>query len=150
MNIEIDIHDYLSEEEIAEECRYVVGQEVREKLRTEEDIHRFMSNSSYHFVWDAVDELCPENMRELIAAKIPEIVNELATYCVFRPKDVWDREESKGWTILQSVLSESKPLIEKRVHELIQEFDLREFRDVLDSQIENVIDNLKEKSDTNA
>lgn len=143
MNLEINIRDYLSNEDIKDECRYAVRQEVREKLRTEEDIHRFMSNSSYHFVWDAVDELCPENMRDIIAAKIPEIVNDLSPFCVFRPKDAWDREESKGWTILQSVLSESKPLVEKRVHELISQIDLCDMRSFIYEQFSAAIDNLK-------
>ena len=150
MTLEINIHDYLTEEEIKDECRAAVRQDVHNQLRTESDIQRFLTNSSYHFVWEAVDELCPEDMREIIAAKIPEIVSDLSSFSVFRPKNAWDRDESKGWTILQSVLSESKPLIEKRVCELVQKIDISDIRDFVYEEFENIISNLKKKSDADA
>jgi uncharacterized membrane protein YheB (UPF0754 family) len=145
MNLEINIKDYLSEEEIKEVCKDTIRNCIKEKLNKEEDIQRFLTNSSYHFVWSAVEELCPENMKELITNKIPEIIKGLSTYHVFRKKDVWDKDESKGWILLQKALSETEPLIKERVCELINEIGLRDIQEILNEKIENIIYNTQNK-----
>lgn len=148
--ITVNVSDYLSTEEIKDICREEVKISVREQLKKEEDLQRFLTNSSYRFVWAAIEEKCPDNMLDLITAKISQIVNELAPYSVFRKKDAWDRDESKGWTLLQQALTESEPLIKKRVVELISMIDMYTIQDVINEQIQNVIDNLNKTETANA
>lgn len=143
MNIEINIKDYLSEEEIKETCKETVRNCIREKLNREGDIQRFLTNSSYHFVWTAVEELSSGNMKEIIIKKIPEIINNLSSYSVFRSKNSWDEDESKGWTLLQKALSEAEPLIKERVCELINKIELCDLQEIINEKINNIIYNLQ-------
>jgi len=142
--MEIDVKDYLSEDEMEEICRDAVRNRVSELLRTEQDVHRFLSNNCYELVWKAVDEKCPDNMLEVLASKIPGIVEGLSSFNVFRAPDAWDREATKGWTLLQKAVSEAEPLIKERVAELIKRIDLQTIRYLIDEHIDNIIENLQE------
>ena len=145
MTVNIEIADYLSENDIKQICKDEVKYMVRAALSKESDIERFLTNSSYHFVWDAVNELCPDNMFDILTETIPKIVKNLSSFSVFSPRNAWDKEESRGWTILQKVLSESEPMIRERVYELIREINLYMIQDIITEQIGNAIENLKEK-----
>lgn len=144
MNIEININDYLDKEDVAEICRNEVKNGVRSMLAKENDLHRFLENSSYRFVWAAVEELCPDNMMDMITAKIPEIVNGLTAFSVFREKDTW-RCGSKGQELLEQAIVNAEPQIKERVQQLIGQIDLYMIRDILTEQIDNAIENLKSK-----
>jgi hypothetical protein len=144
--MEIDVKDYLSENEMKEICREAVEQRVSAILCKEGDVDRFVCNSSYHLVWDAVNKKCPVNMLDVITEKIPDIVKGLSKWDVFRAPDAWEREASKGWFFLQKVVSEVEPLIKERVIELIKQIDMQTIRDLFIEHIDTVIENLQEKN----
>lgn len=139
--MDVNVKDYLSNDEIKDICQIAVRERVHKLLESENDIERFLSNTSYHFVWDAINERTPENMLEKISSKIPEIVEKLSAWDVFRQESYW---ESTGWALLREALNEAKPLIKAKAIELIQKIDMDMIREVIMDQI--VIDNLKEKN----
>jgi hypothetical protein len=144
MKLEINVKDYLSESELKEICRDAVRERVSALLCKEGDIDRFLTNASFHLVWDAVNEKCPDNMLEKITEKIPGIVEKLSSWDVFRAPDAWGREANKGWTLLQKALSDSEPLIKERVIELIRQIDMETIKYVINEHVDNVIDKLTE------
>ena len=140
--MEISIDQYLDEDEMRDICRKAVKERVNQLLEKEDDVQRFLSNTSYRFVWSAIEERCPDNMLETITGKIPEIINSLSSYAVFRPPDAWHRDESSGWKILQKALKEAEPLIKGRVVDLIRNIDMGLIRDTLVEHIDSVIENI--------
>jgi hypothetical protein len=143
IKMEINITDYLEEREIKKICREAVRNRVSQLLSKENDIQRFLSNTSYFMVWEAVERKSPENMLDLIASKIPEIVNSLSIYNVFRPKDAWDRDETIGWKLLQKSLNEAEPLIKERISELIKQIDMPVIKEAVMEHIYKIIDELE-------
>jgi len=143
--MEIDVKDYLSEDETKGICREAVINRVSELLRTEQDVHRFLTNNCYEFVWKAVDNKCPGDMLGTITKKIPDIVEKLSGWDVFRAPDAWHREARKGWELLQKAVSEAEPLIKERVAELIKEIDMQTIKYLINEHIDNIIENLQEK-----
>ena len=140
--MEISIDRYLDEDEMRDICRKAVKERVNQLLNTEDDVQRFLTNSSYYLVWSAIEERCPDNMLEMITGKIPEIVNALSSYEVFRCPDAWHREESSGWRFLQKALKEAEPLIKDRVVDLIRNIDMGLIRDTLVEHIDSVIETI--------
>jgi hypothetical protein len=136
--------DYLDEGEIKDVCRSVVSEYIRNQLNSTDSITNLISNIAYKMVWEATQEKYPEDLKDMIAEKIPTIVEELSSFTVFRKPDAWDREASKGWTILQEELDKSKELIRDKVRSLISNVDMYLIKDVVMEQIDNVIDNLSE------
>jgi len=101
-----------------------------------------LTNSSYYLVWSAIEERCPDNMLETITGKIPEIIDGLSSYEVFRRPDAWHRDESSGWNILQKALKEAEPLIKDRVVDLIRNIDMGLIRNTLVDHIDSVIETI--------
>ena len=56
MEININIEDYLSKEEIKEIAKEQISYAIKEKFRKESDIERIITNLSYEFLFKAVSE----------------------------------------------------------------------------------------------
>jgi hypothetical protein len=104
---------------------------------------------SYQLVWDAVDKKCPENLLEIISAKIPDIVNGVSSYEVFRQADAWGRSESTGYKLLQKALYEAEPLIKERIMEIVRNIDALYISDFISDHINSVIENMAKKDNNN-
>ena len=131
----IDPMDYLSEDEIRDMCRDVVREQVTEALKSEKSLERIVTDMAYQTVLDACEETTGQDMLGMIEERIPAIVANLSSWRVFRPKDEWDRDESRGWTYLQEALEKARPLIDQRVAELVSEIDLSTVGDAFDSAL---------------
>ena len=140
--MKISIDQYLDEDEMRDICRKAVKERVNKLLEKEDDVQRFLTNSSYYLVWSAIEERCPDNMLETITGKIPEIIDGLSSYEVFRRPDAWHRDESSGWNILQKALKEAEPLIKDRVVDLIRNIDMGLIRNTLVDHIDSVIETI--------
>ena len=151
MKFEVDIKSYLSDDEIRniieDEIRQSVPKRVNEMLHNESDFNRIISNLAYQTVRERVDANLPETMDDMLIEKIPQIVKELSAFTVFRKKDAWDREESKGWTILQKVLDDSEPLIRKRVEEIIGNLEEQAVYDFILDKLEGAVEDIVWKVD---
>ena len=116
MNIEIDIHDYLSEEDIKDEAKYALRSLFANQFRKEADIERVLSNLTHEYIFKMVcDKLNVD--REYIEAAIADgikkaIEGDTIKYKVFQRKDAWERSESPAVKILDDTLANSKELIE--------------------------------------
>ena len=142
IRMDIKIEDYLSHEEIKQICRDIVKTKAREALSTTSEIERILNNTSYDIVRTAVNEIIPEDLDVLLRDKVIEITQSLSSYSVFKPKDAWERENTKGWDILQKVISDEEPLIRERVCQIIREIDLHHIRELINQHIDTIIHSL--------
>ena len=143
MNIEIDIHDYLSEEDIKDEAKYALRSLFANQFRKEADIERVLSNLTHEYIFKMVcDKLNVD--REYIEAAIADgikkaIEGDTIKYKVFQRKDAWERSESPAVKILDDTLANSKELIEAEVEKRIREYDFHELQEEIQDTIYEVI-----------
>ena len=147
MNMEINIMNYMTVDEIHDICKEEVSIIARQMLRNEDELQRIMANASYRAVWDVVDRNFNADFNEMIASKIPSIINELSAFSVFRPANAWDRSESIGFSVLSKAVHDNANLIEDRAKKLIAQIDLEMIKDVVADQIQRVIDRLSSKDE---
>lgn len=123
MEANIKIEDYLSEEELREIAEDEARRIVRENLQKTAKMENFLTNMSYAILRQDIDELIP-NYKEAIIKGIQESINkDYQIYHVFQPKDVWEREESLGWTYVKETIKENKELIKQKVKECIENYN---------------------------
>ena len=119
--MEVNIKEYLSEDEIKEVCIQEIRSHVRKSF-TEKDLARIISNSAFYKVFGIVDDLLPEDYAEKIVNKTKEIIdNKFGTYEVFREKSYYD-EASKAQKIMEKTIDNMAGYIEQKTKEAIEKY----------------------------
>lgn len=143
MKVEIDVMDYLTEDDIKDAALDVIRRVFREQIKTEASAERVISNVASDFVMRWVAEaLCTSEskIRDGIADGVKDAIEGgHIKYYVFRRKDVWDRDEGPGVAILDEAIKNSRQLIESEVERRIKEYDFRELREQIEDTIYDVI-----------
>ncbi|WP_321336497.1 hypothetical protein [Breoghania sp.] len=62
-----------------------------------------------------VDECLGADAAEKIAEKAVSVIDDLTTFTIFRPADVWDKKPSPAWLILQDAVRDNKAGISERI-----------------------------------
>ena len=119
--IQIDITEYLSSEEIKEACIEQLKCEVSKHFRTEENAKRLLANLSYQIVFDEVDKTI-ENSRGIIESKTKAIIDDFSNYNVFRDSS-YGTPKSLAYQIMENAVSENKDLINEKVKDTITNKD---------------------------
>ena len=122
--MDIDIKDYLTPEEIKDVCKDALYQKIREDMRrlNINDIIANISNADVEAMVDAYvgeDDFCKTE----IPKKVRNVIENISTYTVFRKADVWERKSSIANDILEEECRAARPLINKRVEQIINEYN---------------------------
>ena len=122
--MDIKIEDYLDEQEIKEICKDALYQKIREDMR-KLNVNDIIANISYAEVAAMVDTYVGEDnfCKKEIPQKVHRVIDELSTYTVFRKADAWERKNSIAYDIMQEECRAARPLIKKRVEQIINEYD---------------------------
>lgn len=137
--MEINITEYLGEEEIREICK----EEIRRKIRKsfgDKDLERLIGNSAYTKAYDLIEEHITDEHKKEIAKKTNEIINDIGSYEIFRYDYFTKKPESTASRIVDDVVKENKELIKEKVNEVITEKLSTE--NVYDELIERIIDGM--------
>ena len=122
--MDIDLKDYLTQEEIKDVCKDALYQKIREDMRglNINDIIANISNADVEAMVDAYvgeDDFCKTE----IPKKVRNVIENISTYTVFRKADVWERKSSIANDILEEQCRAARPLIKKRVEQIINEYN---------------------------
>ena len=115
--MEINIKDYLSEEDIAEICREEVKCIIRKT--TDSDIARLISNAAYYKVFDTIDDLLPKNYEKELLEKVDEIIDGLGNFQVIRYHYMTDKPTSVGAEIIERTVKEREKDIINKINQAI-------------------------------
>jgi hypothetical protein len=144
MNVTFKIEDYLSIEEIKEECKLTLQKVILQHFSKESQIERLISNLSYEFLFDEISKCIGEDSEKLVKETVIKILKQPETfsYLLFRRKNTWEQEESKGYKILQETMESCKELIKNRIVEEIEKYDFNteEFRYKIQDTIHEIIE----------
>lgn len=151
MNLEININDYLCEDEI----KNIVEDEIRKSIyrhfNDENNIKRILSNVSYELVFNKVDEIIKstsnitEDTYTLINNKVIDIINNLSEYSVFRQSNIYGDKESEAQCMLRCCVESNKDLLKTKVKEIIDNYNYSEIKNYISDMLyECIMNNFKE------
>ena len=122
--MDIKIEDYLDEQEIKEICKDALYQKIREDMR-KLNVNDIIANISYAEVAAMVDTYVGEDdfCKTEIPKKVRNVIENISIFTVFRKADAWERQSSIANDILEEECRAARPLIKKRVEQIINEYD---------------------------
>lgn len=119
--IEVNLDDYLSEYEKKSIAKQAFYDKCANKYMN--DHERLFSNAAYGVVAELVNKEMDNDVSTIIRDKAISIIKDMSSYSIFKDPDAWEREASKGFTILQKALDESAHLIQARVEAIIGDLE---------------------------
>lgn len=146
--LEIKLEDYLTIDEIKDIIRDEFAASVAKTLSKETELTRIIGNIAHEIVFNEIGKYIP-NYKELLTKNVKQIIEKKDyRWEIFRSKDVWDREEGLGLTIIKETLNAIKDSIKKRIEDAINNFDINELcKDYLDKKMEEVAEEFGKISD---
>lgn len=132
MGIEINIDDYLSEEEKKEIAIDVFRQQVKSQLfkscdgtvQSDSEVQRIIGNITHEIVFKEVQKYIPD-VKEQIQENVKKSLSKKdLSYYIFRTKDLWDKEEGLGTTYLKQAIKENELIFKNRIKEVMANYDL--------------------------
>lgn len=122
--MDIKIEDYLDEQEIKEICKDALYQKIREDMRGL-NVYDIIANISHSDVAAMVDAYVGEDdfCKTEIPKKVRNVIENISTFTVFRKADAWERQSSIANDILEEECRAARPLIKKRVEQIIDEYN---------------------------
>lgn len=142
MTVQFNVLDYLTPDEIKDECKKAIQSSVKEMFTKDEaDIDRLISNLGYEFVFRAVSAAIGEDAREKIATKVAELLqkDDAIRYEMWRRRDAWDRTESPAIGILDEAIKANRLLIFEKVQDAIRNYEFHDVQEAMFAAAENVI-----------
>ena len=142
MEITFNVFDYLTMDEIKEECRMAIRQSIHNTFaRNEADVQRLISNLGYEFIFEAVSAAIGKDAKKEIAEKVAELArdNRAISYEMWRKKDSWGGTESPAIGILYEAIKDNKLLIRECVQTVIKEFEFPDVRDAMYVMAQDII-----------
>jgi len=117
--MEIQISDYLSQEDIKEICADELRKQIRQHFNNESNAQRLLTNLSYSIVQEEVDAITP-NYHEELVAKVAKLINDKdLSFHLFRYNYYDGKPESLGAKIVDQTIQENKQVIKDKVLDTI-------------------------------
>ena len=141
--MEINIVDYLS----CDEIKSIFEQELRTTIRSSlsKEANTQFSNIIYRTTYNVIDEVFKENGRDLrkeLVDKFKEIISGLSSCDVFRKAYTPYDNISIGQMILDEEVANARPLIQKKVEEVIASYPFENIcKDEVSEAVYNAICN---------
>ena len=121
MQIDINIDDYLTEEDrkrIAEEMyRNALSAKIRD------DKERIISNAAYETVSKMCDELIPD-FKELLVQNVKKVITQLSARTVFEAPDHWGSKGNTAWRMLSELTVAKRKRLDNKITKIIDEMSV--------------------------
>lgn len=137
----VNIMDYLSNEEIKEICKEELRFNIKKIFSNEKETIRIITNLSYYELWKEIEKEVP-NCKELIKEKTKEKLNEISSYDILRKKGEFNSKNSVAQDILENCVIENKNIIENKVKEILNSLSKTDIKYDIKGIIEEYIENL--------
>jgi hypothetical protein len=122
--MEINIENYLSENEIKEICRDEVINLIRSKFSNEKETERILSNLSYAIVFNEIEKNMP-NYKDFLIKKTESILkcNSSLKYLIYNNHYLTNEPISFASKLVENTVKENQQLIKDMVIESIINHD---------------------------
>ena len=140
--MEINIKDYMSDEEIKTIIEDEIVKETRRTLCSEKEITRILTNISYYELWRRIEEEVP-NCKEIIKEKTKEQMLDISKFDIFQKRDDFlEYKDSLAQQFLNESVKENKNIIDDKVKTIMNELSLTDIKYDIHSIIEQYIEDL--------
>lgn len=137
--IEIDMDDYLSEDEKREIARDEFRRGLARTLATPNDVERFVGNIAYTVVWGEIDKQATEDMRVKIAEKVVEVIDKMNIHTIVdRGNSTLRSKPTAAAKMIDEFVDGHRGEIEAKVHDLIGQISLSD----VESEFHSVISDM--------
>jgi len=120
MQIEINIDDYLTEDEKKQLCIDYVKETLRGDAHHEE---RVLGNMAYSAAFAILDSVLTPEMMAQVKAQAEKVIRKSTDFGIFRKKDAWGGEDSIAYLEVKKAVEENKHLIAPLVKKTMLERD---------------------------
>jgi len=118
--MEVDIKEYLSNEEIKEICK------AHLRMQLQQEGERLATNMAYSAAAQIIDEAFSNEEKTVLKTRVRKVIEDCSSYNLFRKKDAWGSEESVAYRALQEAVSENIPTLKVRVAEVMEAYPISE------------------------
>ncbi len=156
MKLEVNIADYLSEEDkieiVKDAFKEVVKTELikefQEEKRTQskrmKDYERIVSNAIFYYLESEIDSLIDSDTKALIKEGVLKTIKKQDyNYSLFRSKSAWDSEVSPAQQVLIEAVNESKESMKDQIkakfEENISNIDTDQMTDIIYEIVSDVV-----------
>lgn len=136
----INLEDYLSEDQIRSIIEEEVREDVRHQIMSMSDGHLsdIMVNATYEAVDRMVAERFHENLTEKLAIRVAALIDTMSFFTIFRQKDAYG-PASLCQQYLDEAVEANKDLITQKVVEKINDFHYDEIIESIEDTVYEVI-----------
>ena len=138
MNVELT--DYLSDEEIKDIIKEEFRNEVQRSIKRN-GISTLIASIGYENVFNIINNEIPEYENQ-VKEKTKEVIENLSSYCVFRKKDLINKEDSLGQKYLEEAIRDNKDIINAKVVDIFNELGKQDISYEISSIIEDKINEM--------
>lgn len=118
--MEININDYLDEDELKEIAQEEFRSAARSHFRDERQISRIISNLGYKVIFEEVDRIIGDDTRKLIAKQVPKTIGTKGlSFEIFRRPDRWEGP-SLGYKLLEQAVKDNQHIITEQVKSVLE------------------------------
>lgn len=119
--MEINISDYLSQQQMEEIVSDEIRRIVRQKLSSDSEVQRIIGNAAYYKAYDILDNAMPEGWVETVSKKVEEVVNNAERYNIFRYHYSTEAPQSEASRIVEEAVRNNKDRIIDIVNNMVDE-----------------------------
>lgn len=119
-NVEIDIDQYLSEQDKHNIAREWFKEQLSAKYK--ENPERIISNAAYYIISQECDKITP-HFEALLVENVKKVITQLSAHTVFNKPDAWDRDGNSSYHLLKSVVASKKERLENKIDKIIDELN---------------------------
>lgn len=149
MKVDINIDDYLSEEDKLELAKDLFKEELRKgfieqaKGKRIENYERVITNAVFHFLHSEVDSIIGADHMDIIKKGVKKVISKDLSYSVFRSPSLWGDKKSRAQEIMDEAVEANREIAVKKVKEALEKVDLTGLDDYLLGEV--LTDIIKEK-----
>ena len=142
----IDIKDYVNEEEIKDIINDEIRRSVRYHMNNEAELSRIITNISYKELWKQIELEVP-NCEKTLKEKTIERIRNISDYDIFRRKDNFGAEDSLATKLIDECVKENKNIINDKVKNIFNELSNSDLKYDIQGILEEYIEKLFEKGE---
>lgn len=142
--IEVNLEDYLSEDDRRDIAREEFRVALKRSLSTSNDVERFVGNVAYMVIWEEADATIRnsfkrDDLRQEVRAKVRNIVGKMELHTIVQYSDGFlRRKPTVAAEIIEETVKGSRGLIEERVRELIKGLNRMDIMAELHAQLDEI------------
>ena len=144
--MEVNIKDYLSEEEMRDiaisEYKAIVRKGLTEDMQPKRMINnyeRVVANAVHYYLESEVDKIIGTDIKKQIESTVKRVLNKSLEYNIFRRKDHWEKEDSPATKHMDKCIRENLKIIEDKVKDKLSDLPETYFEGTVQDLVYTVI-----------